>query len=52
VYGKKYAHLRTKKFKKAFAEGRGLEETGLTPEIVSWMEKQWMPIGEIVFMKF
>ncbi|ARG97699.1 MerR family transcriptional regulator [Legionella micdadei] len=39
VYGKKYAHLRTKKFEKGFGEGRGLEGTGLTPEIVSWMEK-------------
>ncbi len=39
VYGKKYAHLRTKKFEKGFAEGKGLEETGLTPEIVSWMDK-------------
>jgi DNA-binding transcriptional MerR regulator len=39
VYGKKYAHLRTKKFEKGFAEGKGLGEFGLTPEIVSWMEK-------------
>lgn len=39
VYGKKYAHLRTKKFERGFAEGKGLEETGLTPEIVSWMDK-------------
>ena len=39
VYGKKYAHLRTKKFEKGFVEGKGLEETGLTPEIVSWMDK-------------
>ena len=39
VYGRKYAHLRTKKFEKGFAEGKGLEETGLTPEIVCWMEK-------------
>jgi DNA-binding transcriptional MerR regulator len=39
VYGKKYAHLRTKKFEKGFAEGKGLEEVGLTPEIVSWMDK-------------
>jgi DNA-binding transcriptional MerR regulator len=39
VYGKKYAHLRTKKFEKGFAEGRGLEDAHLTPEIVSWMDK-------------
>ncbi len=39
LYGKKYAHLRTKKFEKGFAEGKGLEEVGLTPEIVSWMDK-------------
>lgn len=39
VYGKKYAHLRTKKFEKGFAEGKGLEEVGLTPEIVTWMDK-------------
>lgn len=39
VYGKKYAHLRTKKFEKGFGEGKGLEETGLTPEIVSWIDK-------------
>lgn len=39
VYGKKYAHLRTKKFEKGFAEGKGLEEVGLTPEMVSWMDK-------------
>ncbi|MFO1257542.1 MAG: MerR family transcriptional regulator [Gammaproteobacteria bacterium] len=39
VYGKKYAHLRTKKFEKGFAEGKGLGDVGLTPEIVSWMDK-------------
>ncbi|MBS0289817.1 MAG: MerR family transcriptional regulator [Proteobacteria bacterium] len=39
VYGKKYAHLRTKKFEKGFAQGKGLDEVGLTPEIVSWMDK-------------
>ena len=39
VYGKKYAHLRTKIFEKGFAEGKGLEEVGLTPEMVSWMDK-------------
>lgn len=39
VYGKKYAHLRTKKFEKGFGEGKGLEETGLTPEIVSWVDQ-------------
>ncbi len=39
VYGKKYAHLRTKKFEKGFAEGKGLDEVGLTPAIVAWMDK-------------
>jgi DNA-binding transcriptional MerR regulator len=39
VYGKKYAHLRTKKFEKGFGEGKGLDEAGMTPEIVTWLEK-------------
>lgn len=39
VYGKKYAHLRTKKFEQGFVEGKGLDEAGLTPEIVIWMDK-------------
>lgn len=39
LYGKKYAHLRTKKFERGFGEGKGLEETGLTPESVSWIDK-------------
>ncbi len=39
LYGKKYAHLRTKKFEKGFGEGKGLTETGLTPEVVSWLEQ-------------
>jgi DNA-binding transcriptional MerR regulator len=39
LYGKKYAHLRTKKWEKGFSEGRGLTETGLTPEMVSWIDK-------------
>lgn len=39
VYGKKYAHLRTKKFEQGFGEGKGLTEVGLTAEIVSWMDK-------------
>lgn len=39
LYGKKYAHLRTKKFEKGFGEGKGLEEIGLTPESISWLEK-------------
>ncbi|CEK11197.1 MerR family transcriptional regulator [Legionella hackeliae] len=39
LYGKKYAHLRTKKFERGFAEGKGLEQHGLTPEIVAWMDK-------------
>lgn len=39
VYGKKYAHLRTKKFEKGFGEGKGLDEVGLTLEMVTWMDK-------------
>lgn len=39
VYGKKYAHLRTKKFERGFGEGKGLSEHGLSPEIVAWMDK-------------
>lgn len=39
VYGKKYAHLRTKKFEKGFAEGKGLDEVGLTPATVAWLDK-------------
>ena len=38
VYGKKYAHLRTKKFEKGFGEGKGLDDVGLTPKMVSWLE--------------
>lgn len=39
VYGKKYAHLRTKKFEQGFGEGKGLDDVGLTPEVVVWMDK-------------
>lgn len=39
LYGKKYAHLRTKQFEKGFIQGLGLKERGLTPEIVTWMQK-------------
>lgn len=39
LYGKKYAHLRTKKFEQGFAEGKGLDEVGLTPESVAWLEQ-------------
>ena len=39
VYGKKYAHLRTKKFEQGFGEGKGLDEVGLTTESVAWIEK-------------
>lgn len=38
LYGKKYAHL-PKKFELGFAEGKGLDEANLTPEVVSWMDK-------------
>lgn len=39
LYGKKYAHLRTKIFEKGFAEGKGLEEIGATPEMIAWLDK-------------
>ncbi len=39
LYGKKYAHLRTKKFENGFGEGKGLEQNGLSPEIIAWVEK-------------
>lgn len=39
IYGKKYAHLRTKKWEQGFGEGKGLAEIGLTPELFSWIEK-------------
>ena len=39
IYGKKYAHLRTKKWEQGFGEGKGLKDIGLTPEIVAWIEK-------------
>lgn len=39
LYGKKNAHLRTKIFERGYGEGKGLEEVGLTPEIVSWLDK-------------
>lgn len=31
--------MRTKKFEQGFGEGKGLEEVGLTPEMVSWLDK-------------
>jgi len=39
LYGKKYANLSLITFEKGFAKGKGLEVSGLTPEIVSWMDK-------------
>lgn len=39
IYGKKYAHLRTKKWEKGFGEGIGLDDMGLTPAIMGWLEK-------------
>lgn len=39
VYGKKYAHLRTKKFEKGFGEGKGIDEVVLTPESVTWIDQ-------------
>lgn len=31
--------LRTKKWEQGFGEGKGLDEIGLTPELLSWIEK-------------
>ena len=31
--------MRTKIFEKGFGEGKSLEEVGLTPEIVSWLDQ-------------
>lgn len=39
IYGKKYAHLRTKKWEQGFGAGKGLEEIGLTQEGMVWLEK-------------
>lgn len=39
LYGRKYTHLRTAIFEKGFGESKGLKEVGLTPEIVSWLDK-------------
>jgi len=39
IYGKEYAHLRSKKFEQGFAKGKGLDQHGLTPAIVEWMDK-------------
>lgn len=39
VYGKKYAHLRTKKWEQGFGEGKGLDEIGLTRELMTWIEQ-------------
>lgn len=39
VFGKKYAHLRTKKMEKGFGEGKGFEDTGFTKESVAWIRQ-------------
>jgi hypothetical protein len=39
LYGKDFIHLRTKKWEKGFAEGKGLSDIGLTQEVVVWLEK-------------
>lgn len=39
LYGTKYAHLRTKKFEQGFGEGKGLQESNLTPEAARWLER-------------
>lgn len=38
LYGKRYAHLRTKKFKQGYGEGKGIGEHGLTVEVIKFME--------------
>lgn len=38
LYGKKYAHLRTKKWEQGFGEGKGLEEVGLSLELITWIQ--------------
>lgn len=37
VYGKEYAHLRTKKMEKGFGEGMGLDDVGFTETSVKWL---------------
>ncbi|HHT0593665.1 TPA: MerR family transcriptional regulator [Legionella anisa] len=39
LYGKENAHLRTTKWEKGFKEGKGLEDYGLTFEIVHWIDQ-------------
>ena len=39
IYGKKYAHLRTKKWEQGFGEGKGLDEIDMSPELMSWITK-------------
>lgn len=39
LYGEKYIHLRTKKLEEGFGEGKGLGESGLTSEVVHWLEQ-------------
>ncbi len=39
LYGKEYAHLRTRKFEKGFGEGLGLDDVGLNKESVAWLEQ-------------
>lgn len=39
LYGKEYAHLRTKMFEQGFGEGKGIDGSGMTPEIIGWLEK-------------
>ena len=38
LYGKKYAHLRTKIFEEGYGEGVGLEEAKLSKETVKWLK--------------
>ncbi len=39
LYGKKFAHIRTKIFEEGFGNGKGLAEVGLRPESVDWLDK-------------
>ncbi|MDF1684999.1 MAG: MerR family transcriptional regulator [Legionellaceae bacterium] len=39
IFGKEYAHLRTKKFEQGFGEGKGLDDIGLTPKSFEWISQ-------------
>ena len=39
VYGTKNANLRTKKWDEGFMQGKDLEDSGLSMEVVQWVDK-------------